>query len=276
MGSGKIKRPRPETETKSCSIQSGYALEVSTDSSVPTGDVDEQITFNETRMREIIGVPIETDDVSVSTSHNTSDLDGEAPARATASNVEDGTTDMDTPTPADGNDGRAERPEISNAGIGGKVGIATETSVRTASTEPLAPIGDSETSEPSEQTALQAYTEPRETPVPTPQTGIIVTNGDTRTTDDTAPANSTSDSDSARRTVKQRKSDLDEYRRRYMTIPRIKDRKPVFVSKDVRDKLDRIVRLLGERGMSVSGLIENIALHHLAIHEPDIEHWRKM
>jgi len=61
-----------------------------------------------------------------------------------------------------------------------------------------------------------------------------------------------------------------------MTIPGIKDRKPVFVSKDVRDKLDRIVRLLGERGMSESGLIENIALHHLAVHEPDIEHWRKM
>jgi len=76
--------------------------------------------------------------------------------------------------------------------------------------------------------------------------------------------------------VKQRKSELDEYKRRYMTIPRIKDRKPVFVSKDVRDKLDRIVRLLGERGMSVSGFIENIAMHHLAVHEADIEHWRKM
>jgi hypothetical protein len=48
------------------------------------------------------------------------------------------------------------------------------------------------------------------------------------------------------------------------------------VSGAVRDRLDRIVRLLGERGMSVSGLIENIALHHLTIHEADIEHWRKM
>jgi hypothetical protein len=48
-----------------------------------------------------------------------------------------------------------------------------------------------------------------------------------------------------------------------MQTPRIEDRKPVFVSRHTRARLDRIVRLLGERGMSVSGLIENIALHHL-------------
>jgi hypothetical protein len=86
----------------------------------------------------------------------------------------------------------------------------------------------------------------------------------------------TADSDSIRRTVKQRKSDLCEYRATFLPVPRIKDRKPVFVSGEVRDRLDRIVRLLGERGMSVSGLVENIALHHLAVHEADIEHWRKM
>jgi hypothetical protein len=61
-----------------------------------------------------------------------------------------------------------------------------------------------------------------------------------------------------------------------MPIPKIEDRKPVFVSRATRDRLDRIVRLLGERGMSVSGLIENIARHHLVIHETDIEYWRKM
>jgi hypothetical protein len=90
------------------------------------------------------------------------------------------------------------------------------------------------------------------------------------------PSVSTVDGDPIRRTVKQRKSDLNEYRETFLPVPRIKDRKPVFVSGAVRDRLDRIVRLLGERGMSVSGLVENIALHHLAIHEADIEHWRKM
>jgi hypothetical protein len=93
---------------------------------------------------------------------------------------------------------------------------------------------------------------------------------------DTAPATPIADTDHTRRTVKQRKGDLDKYRRRYMQTPRIEDRKPVFVSCTTHDRLDRIVRLLGERGMSVSGLIENIALRHLADHESDIEYWRRM
>jgi hypothetical protein len=84
------------------------------------------------------------------------------------------------------------------------------------------------------------------------------------------------DSDPIRRTSKQRKSDLNEYRATFMNVPKIKNRKPVFVSGAVRDRLDRIVRLFGERGMSVSGLVENIALHHIAVYEADIEHWRKM
>jgi hypothetical protein len=104
---------------------------------------------------------------------------------------------------------------------------------------------------------------------PTPQSDQSVPN----TYEDTC---STADTDPIRRTSKQRKNDLNEYRATFLPVPRIKDRKPVFVSSEVRDKLDRIVRLLGERGMSVSGLVENIALHHLSVHEADIEHWRKM
>jgi hypothetical protein len=98
----------------------------------------------------------------------------------------------------------------------------------------------------------------------------------TELTISTVETQSNVEADNTRRTTKQRKNELDEYRRLYMPIPRIEDRKPVFVSRQTRDRLDRIVRLLGERGMSVSGLIENVALHHLATHEADIEHWRKM
>jgi len=165
MGSGKIKRHRPETETLPRIDWSGDIMEISTDSSVPTGDVDEQITLNEARMREIISVPIETDEVSEHTSHNTPDQGGEVPVCATVSNVGDGTVEPGAPTPADRNDGRAERPAISNAGIGGKVG--------TASTESPTPTEDGETREPSEQTTLTVSTEPSEIPVPTPQTVAI-------------------------------------------------------------------------------------------------------
>ena len=53
---------------------------------------------------------------------------------------------------------------------------------------------------------------------------------------------------------RQRRASLEEYRETYLTVPKIRNRKTVFVSEDVRDELDAIVRRLGGRGMSVSGL----------------------
>ncbi len=75
---------------------------------------------------------------------------------------------------------------------------------------------------------------------------------------------------------KQRRLSLDEYRATYLQVPRIADRKPVFVSREVRDRLDRIVRCLGGRGISVSGLVENLARQHLAAYGNDIDQWRKL
>ena len=148
--------------------------------------------------------------------------------------------------------------------------------VPNAMREPTAPTPSSgqtvkprqtEPTSPSQQIAPTPPAEPSDThaPVESPTPSI-----------NTADSRSGADSDTSRRTVKQRKSELDEYRRRYMQTPRVEDRKPVFVSRATRDRLDRIVRLLGERGMSVSGLIENIARHHLELYEPDIEYWRRM
>ena len=76
--------------------------------------------------------------------------------------------------------------------------------------------------------------------------------------------------------TRQRKLSLDEYRKTFLQVPRIEDRKPVFVSGEVRDRLDEIVRRLGGRGMSASGLIENLACQHLASYENDIDQWRKL
>lgn len=75
---------------------------------------------------------------------------------------------------------------------------------------------------------------------------------------------------------KQRRLSLDEYRTAYLRVPKITDRKPVFVSGEVRDRLDGIVRRLGGRGMSASGLIENLARLHLEAYREDIEQWRKL
>ena len=75
---------------------------------------------------------------------------------------------------------------------------------------------------------------------------------------------------------KQRKVSLEEYRSTYLKVPVIKDRKPVFLSCEVRDRLDDYVHKLGGRKMSVSGLLENIARQHLETYDADFEQWRKL
>ena len=75
---------------------------------------------------------------------------------------------------------------------------------------------------------------------------------------------------------KQHKLSLEEYRNAYLKVPTIIDRKPVFVSCEVRDRLEDYVRKLGGRKMSVSGLLENIARQHLDTYDADFEQWRKL
>lgn len=71
---------------------------------------------------------------------------------------------------------------------------------------------------------------------------------------------------------KQRRASLDEYKEAFLPVPSIEDRKPVFLSRRTRDALDRIVRMFGERRMSVSGLVENIARQHLTPTEKTSRH----
>ncbi len=76
--------------------------------------------------------------------------------------------------------------------------------------------------------------------------------------------------------TRQRRASLDEYREMFMTVPKIIDRQPVFVSRDVRNQIDSVVRRLGERKMSVSGFLENLARHHLNLYADDLEQWKRL
>jgi len=98
----------------------------------------------------------------------------------------------------------------------------------------------------------------------------------TQPTDTTVTAEQPAPSTSDRTGVKQQKAALEKYRQTFLRVPKIENRKPVFVSCEVRDRLDEIVRRLGGRRMSVSGLIENLARHHLETYGDDIERWRKL
>jgi hypothetical protein len=62
-----------------------------------------------------------------------------------------------------------------------------------------------------------------------------------------------------------------DYKATFLAVPKLVDRKPVFVSKEVRDQLDQIARRLGNRGTSVSGFIENMAKHHLEEYREEVE-----
>lgn len=75
---------------------------------------------------------------------------------------------------------------------------------------------------------------------------------------------------------RKRRITLEEYKEKYLQVPKITNRKPVFISGDVRDRLDDMVRRLGGRGMSVSGFFENLSRHHLVAYGKNIEIWRKL
>ena len=84
------------------------------------------------------------------------------------------------------------------------------------------------------------------------------------------------DDSTKRSSPRQRKAAYEEYRDLYLTTPKIKHRKPVFISEELRERLDEIARKLGNKGMSASGFLENMAIQHLKVFGEDIEYWRKM
>lgn len=102
-------------------------------------------------------------------------------------------------------------------------------------------------------------------------------NKETTIIEPTAPSTPIEPTESARRTSsKQRKASLDEYRELFLKAPKITDRQPVFVSRTTRDCIDDIVRRLGERRMSVSGFLENLARHHIETYREEVEQWKRL
>lgn len=97
-------------------------------------------------------------------------------------------------------------------------------------------------------------------------------------TEDSLQTESTADTRSTVKRIsnKQRKESLEGYQQTFLSVPTLEDRKPVFISREVRNSLDEIVRKLGGRRMSVSGFVENLARHHLEIYQDDVEMWKKL
>lgn len=79
----------------------------------------------------------------------------------------------------------------------------------------------------------------------------------------------------ARLTVKQRKSDLEDYRKAYFGLIKLgKDNKhQVAISNDTFDRVERIARFFGGPGYSVSNFVEHIINDHLDRNSANYESW---
>ena len=113
----------------------------------------------------------------------------------------------------------------------------------------------------------------------TAQKGQHATNEETVQTtsiDKVVTSEQSTQSETKRTGSKQRKASLEEFKLHFMQTSKIDNRKPVFISEAIRNDLDRIARLFGERGLSVSGLVENLTSHFLETYKDDVEQWRKM
>lgn len=74
----------------------------------------------------------------------------------------------------------------------------------------------------------------------------------------------------------QRKSDFAEFKATFLTPAKVVNRHPVNIEDDIWEQLERIARILGERGTTVASYINAVLADHLRVYSPDIEIWRKL
>ena len=74
----------------------------------------------------------------------------------------------------------------------------------------------------------------------------------------------------------QRKSDFAEFKATFLAPAKLVKRHPVNIEDSVWAKLERIARILGDRGTTVSSYANAILAEHLKQYADDIEIWRKL
>ena len=74
----------------------------------------------------------------------------------------------------------------------------------------------------------------------------------------------------------QRKSDFAEFKATFLTPAKLVNRHPVNIEDDIWEQLERIARILGERGTTVASYINAVLADHLRAYSHDIEIWRKL
>ena len=74
----------------------------------------------------------------------------------------------------------------------------------------------------------------------------------------------------------QRKSDFTDFKETYLIPSKLTKRHSVNIEESVWEQLERVARILGDRGSNVGSYINAILSEHLKIYASDIEVWRKL
>ncbi len=75
---------------------------------------------------------------------------------------------------------------------------------------------------------------------------------------------------------KQRRLEFGEYKASYLVPVKIENRHSLNISNATWERLERIARILGDRGANVGSYAERILSEHLDAYADDIEAWRKL
>ena len=74
----------------------------------------------------------------------------------------------------------------------------------------------------------------------------------------------------------QRKSDFAEFKATFLVTSKLVNRHALNIEGDLWDQLERVSRILGDRGTTVSSYANAILAEHLKQYADDIEIWRKL
>ncbi len=74
----------------------------------------------------------------------------------------------------------------------------------------------------------------------------------------------------------QRKSDFSDFKATFLLPSKLTKRHSVNIEESVWEQLERIARILGDRGSNVGSYINAVLSEHLKTYASDIEVWRKL
>ncbi len=74
----------------------------------------------------------------------------------------------------------------------------------------------------------------------------------------------------------QRKSDFAEFKTTFLTPAKLVNRHALNIEGNLWDRLERVARILGDRGTTVSSYVNAIIAEHLKQYADDIEIWRRL